>query len=299
MFDTVIIGGGPAGLSAALVLGRARRNVLLIDADRPRNKVTRYSHGFLSRDGISPSDFKAAAHHDISKYPSVTIKRTEVVHARKNDKHFAIVTMNKDVFEAKKIIIATGVKEILPNIKSLGRFYGKSIFNCVYCDGWEVRDKRLAILSSHLGTLQLVKLVYNWSKNLIVCTNGHHPIDQKTKQTLQLKGIEVIETIITELTGAGDQVEAVRFADGREEPIEAGFISPEWCHSGYIANGLGCKKMPQGGIMTDGMGRTNIQGVYAAGDSSNISPSQIAIAVGDGSRTAIGVNMDLTNEEFK
>ncbi|MDQ0271644.1 NAD(P)/FAD-dependent oxidoreductase [Cytobacillus purgationiresistens] len=298
MLDCAIIGGGPAGLSAALVLGRARRKVLLFDADRPRNSVSSASHGFLSRDGIEPAMLKSIAQKDLLQYPSVAIKQTEVVHVKKNDKHFVIVAMDKGVYLAKKVILATGIKEVLPNLTGLKSFYGKSVFSCAYCDGWELRDKQLAIFSGHPGTLQLIKILSNWSKNLIVCTNGNKPLDEETKVSLQSKGIKVYEEKIAKLFGDNGQIKIVHFENGLEAQIEGGFVSPEWCHPGSLAKGLGCKQTEKGGMITDSMGRTNIIGVYAAGDNTIVSPSQIAIAAGDGSRTAIGVNIDLTNEEF-
>jgi thioredoxin reductase len=145
VLDCAIIGGGPAGLNAALILGRARRNVLLFDNDNPRNAVTQESHGFITRDGIKPKEFREIAQKELGKYPSVVYLKREVTSIIKNTE-FELVTSEREKYYSKTIIISTGLKDILPNIESISDFYGKSLFHCPYCDGWELRDKPLAVI---------------------------------------------------------------------------------------------------------------------------------------------------------
>jgi thioredoxin reductase len=146
VMDCVIIGGGPAGLNAALVLGRARRTVILFDNNAPRNAVTAESHGFITRDGISPVEFRKIAHQDIAKYPSVQLRNVKIVEVSKRGEVFELLTEQGDTVQAKKIILATGLKEILPSVPKLLNYYGKSLFSCPYCDGWELRDRPLMLL---------------------------------------------------------------------------------------------------------------------------------------------------------
>ncbi|WP_042349802.1 NAD(P)/FAD-dependent oxidoreductase [Bacillus massiliigorillae] len=296
LYDCAVIGGGPAGMSASLVLGRARRNVILFDDNEPRNAVTRESHGFLTRDGVKPNELKKIARTELSKYPSIILQRMKIASIRKGDNHFSIETLEGELYSARKIIFATGVKEALPNIEGIQTFYGNSIYSCPYCDGWEMKEKAIAIISNHQAIFESIKLIYNWSKNLIVCTDGSHTLSEEEKSELERKEIQLFEQKVKQLVGNEGMVKAIRFADGVEVPIEGGFITPEWVSTTSIAQSLGCEIDKNGGLNTDGLGRTNIEGIYAAGDVTT--PSQVVIAAGEGSKAAIGVNTDLTNEDF-
>ena len=134
LFDCAIIGGGPAGLNAALVLGRARRNTILFDNNNPRNAVTQESHGFITRDGIQPQEFREIAHREIGKYPSVLYEKEEITSITKKDQLFELVTSNNELYQSKTIIISTGLRDVLPDIENISDYYGKSLFNCPYCD---------------------------------------------------------------------------------------------------------------------------------------------------------------------
>lgn len=294
LLDCAIIGGGPAGLNAALVLGRARRTVMLFDNSKPRNAVTQHSHGFITRDGIKPKEFRALAHEDISKYPSVEIKMSKVVGVKMERGVFALVTARGDVYHARTILIATGLKENLPAIKGLQDCYGKSLFSCPYCDGWELRDKPLVVISEAPQADHLARLVHNWSRDLIVCTNGSKKMDAQQRKGLSMKGIQVYDEIINRLSSDKGMLKTIVFADGSTIERSGGFISPQWSHAVNFSEALGCSLNNNGGIATDSFGRTSVRGVYAAGDASIIAPSQVIVAAGEGSKAAIGVNTDLT-----
>ena len=268
LVDCAIIGGGPSGLNAALVLGRARRNVILFDNNKPRNAVTQESHGFITRDGIKPTEFRQIAHRELSKYPSVERKNTEVLSVIKNKMTFELVTSMGEKYQSKTIIISTGLKDILPSIANISDFFGKSLFNCPYCDGWELKDKP------------------------VVCTNG------KIVHLLQNKGIKIIELKIENFIGQNGQIEQLAFEKGETVSRKGGFVLTQWIQSSDIGKELGCENNSLGGIATDSFGRTNITGVYAAGDASVIVPAQLIIAASEGSRAGAGVNMDLTQQEF-
>ncbi|MDN3427978.1 NAD(P)/FAD-dependent oxidoreductase [Microbacterium sp. APC 3898] len=299
LYDCAIIGGGPAGLNAALVLGRSRRKTLLFDDDNGRNLVTRESHGFITRDGIEPEEFKRLGRKDIAKYDCVEIKEQRIVSVNRiTETHYELVTENGDIFHSIKIIIAAGLKEEQPNIPDIEKFYGTSLFSCPYCDGWDLRDQPLAVIADK-QVFELAKKIYTWSRDLIVFTNGEGRLEEEDKQKLLRKGIKVVEDIIDGLEGDNGQLRSVRLEDGTLIDRVGGFVTPLWSHATPFAKELGCKLSEHGGILTDGYGRTNVWNVYAAGDASLIVPSQLVIAAGEGSAAAIGVNGDLVNEYFE
>lgn len=299
LLDCAIIGGGPAGLNAALVLGRARRNTVLFDNNKPRNAVTQESHGFITRDGIKPKEFREIAHKDIDKYPSVIYEEKEITSITKKDQLFEVVTSNKDLYRSKTIIISTGLKDVLPDIESISYYYGKSLFNCPYCDGWEMRDKPLAvIIEEQTQGFHFIQTIYNWSKDLVVCTNGKSILNSEQKRLILKKGIKIKENKIKNFEGKNGQMEKIHFEDGDSIVRKGGFVLPQPIQASDFAKKLGCKFNSQGGISVDFYGRTNIQGVYAAGDASVFAPAQLVIAAADGLKAAAGVNRDLIQKEF-
>lgn len=298
LYDCAIIGGGPAGLNAALVLGRAKRSVALIDNNRPRNAVTHASHGFITRDGVTPAEFRRVAYEEVLRYPSVHHLQTEVVSIMKNESGFEVLDSSGLRVQVRKLILTTGIKEIFPEIEGFYPLYGKSLFNCPYCDGWELRDQPLVLVSESAAIFHTAKLLLNWSKDLIVCTNGHASLSDEQKERLQSKGIVVMDQPVASFIGHNGQLEHVRFTDGTQVPRVGGFVTPQFVQSAPLGEHLGCERTESGGIKTDEAGRTSIPGVYAAGDSSYFMPSQLIFAAADGSRTAASVNMDLTEEDF-
>jgi thioredoxin reductase len=311
LFDCAVIGGGPAGLNAALILGRARRNVILLDNNNPRNAVTQESHGFITRDGIKPKEFREIAHKELGRYPSVTYAKKEVTSVIKNEKNnknnnnnnepsFELVTSENERHRSKTIIISTGLKDVLPNIENISDYYGKSLFHCPYCDGWELRDKPLVIIiGEQVQGFHYIQTIYNWSKDLIVCTNnGEIFRNSAQKSLLQNKGIKIVESKIKKFVGTNGQIEKIIFENGESVLRRGGFVMPQLIQASNFGKQLGCQYTPLGGIAVDSFGRTNIQGVYAAGDASVINPAQLIIAAAEGVRAAAGVNTDLTQKEF-
>lgn len=299
LFDCAIIGGGPAGLNAALVLGRARRNTLLFDNNNPRNAVTQESHGFITRDGVKPREFKEIAHKEIGKYPSVIFEEKQITLVSKSDCLFELVTSENEIYQSKTIIISTGLKDNLPKIENISDYYGKSLFNCPYCDGWELRDKPLVvIIDDQVQGFHFIQTIYNWSKDLVVCTNGKPFQSSEQKRLIQNKGIKIVENKIKSFVGENGQVEKAVFENEESLNIQGGFVLPRLTQSSDIAKQLGCEYNSLGGISTDSYGRTNIKGVYAAGDASIIAPAQLIIAAAEGLQAAVGVNRDLIETEF-
>lgn len=298
IYDCVIVGGGPAALNAALVLGRARRTVALFDNNQPRNGVTHASHGFITRDGIKPAEFRRIAYEEVLAYPSVECWQVEVTDIRKKETGFEILTQTGTFVQARKVIIATGLKEVFPEIDGIDKFYGKSLFNCPYCDGWELRDQPLVVISEDVGIFHMTKMVNNWSNNLIACTNGLAQLTVEQKNTLASRSIQVIETPIAALFGQNGLLEQVRFIDGTSINRSGGFITPKWFAKAHFVEQLQYDLTQDGGIVTDEMGRSTVTGLYAAGDAAYVKPSQLIFAAAAGSKAAMAVNMDLIDEDF-
>ncbi|WP_276356839.1 NAD(P)/FAD-dependent oxidoreductase [Cohnella caldifontis] len=299
MYDCAIIGGGPAGLNAALVLGRARRTVVLFDDRQARNKVTHASHGFITRDGIEPGEFRRIALDEIQRYPSVRFKEETATDIRRTEEGFEIRSAGGETIQARKTILAAGLKEEFPEIPGLRDFYGRSLFNCPYCDGWELRDQPLVLLSEDERAAHMAKILYNWSRDLIICTNGRRPLTEERIGKLASRGIRVIETPVTELYGQSGKLEQVRFADGSRIERTGGFVTPKWIpKASSFAEQLGCETTDLGAIRTDAMGKTGVPGLFAAGDAAYVGPSQLIYAAASGSKAAMMVNADLTDEDF-
>jgi len=274
----------------------------LFDNNNPRNAVTQESHGFITRDGIKPKEFREIAHKELGRYPSVTYAKREVTSVIKNDNEqlFEFVTSENDErYQSKTIIIATGLKDVLPSVDNISDYYGKSLFHCPYCDGYELRDKPLVvIIGEQVQGFHFIQTIYNWSKDLIVCTNGKDLQNSDQKDLLKNKGIKIIENKIKNFDGKNGQIEKIVFENGESTSRKGGFVMPQLIQASDFGKQLGCQYNPLGGIVVDSFGRTNIQGVYAAGDASVISPAQLIIAAADGVRAAAGVNNDLTQKEF-
>ncbi len=298
LLDCVIIGGGPSGLNAALVLGRAKRNTILFDEDKPRNAVTHESHGFITRDGIKPSEFKKLAKENLLKYPSISIQNQRIINIKKENRTFLIFSEDGHSYRTRKVLLSTGLKDILPRIEGIHHFYGTSLFNCPFCDGWELRDRAIVVIGEDERVFHMTKMASNWSKDLVVCTNGKNILSTEQREVLNKRKIKVIEDKIVTLQGNKGRLKKIQFKNGKEIEREGGFVSTELKQATSFPQTLGCAMNKMGGIETDKMGRTNIEGVYASGDNSLSAPPQLINAASDGSKAAMGVINDLIDEDF-
>lgn len=296
-FDCAIIGGGPAGLNAALVLGRSLKKTVLFDDNQPRNRVTHESHGFLTRDGINPQELKRLAQSELAAYPDVQIKNIRVATVIKEQMVFRIEMADGAVVHAKKMILASGFKETLPDIPRLAEFYGTSLFSCPFCDGYEMRGEPLVIISENEAAGHLAKVVSNWTNDLIIATNGQNHITPSERQTLERHGVLIYEEPIRSLDGENGKLRAITFEDGTTIERSGGFVTAEWQQATSIAKNLGCYLNERGGVETDPMQRTNVEGVFACGDIS-MGPAQLVIAAGQGSLAATSVVAAFTEERF-
>ncbi|KLU54936.1 pyridine nucleotide-disulfide oxidoreductase [Paenibacillus sp. VT-400] len=297
IYDCAIIGGGPAGLNAALVLGRARRKVALLDNNQPRNAVTHASHGFLTRDGITPSEFRRIAYEEVTSYPSVEHHPLTVMDIQKIPEGFLIMAGDQ-MIRARKLLITTGMKETVPDIPGLKELYGKSLFHCPYCDGWELRDRPLIVIAENEGLFHLAKLLYNWSRDLVICSNGRSILTDEQKQKLIGYNITVSEKKVAAFHGEDGILQEVEFVDGSKIRRTGGFVTPNWQSNFVFSERLGLETNALGGVIADATGKTGITGIFAAGEAASGAPSQLIVAAAAGSVAAASLNLELTEEEF-
>ena len=298
-WDTIIIGGGPAGLSAALVLGRCCRKVLVCDAGTPRNWAAHEMHGFLTRDGIPPTEFRALCHQQLAQYDNVGFWGGEVTDvARESDLMFRVM-LNDDRAEfARKILIATGVADQLPALPRIEEFWGKSVHQCPYCDGWELRGAPIAVYGKRSRGLEMARAMTAWTADIALCTDGPSRLQAPEREALARNDIELIEERIVELAGEDGQLRAVLFKSGRRLPRRALFFDTPCVSQSNLARKLGCQVTRKGGIRCGRYEATSVPGVFVAGNI--IKDVQLAIvAAAEGTRAAFGINRSLTREDFE
>lgn len=294
-----IIGGGPAGLNAALVLARAKHKVLLFDNQKPRNAVTGHMHGFITREGIAPAKFRRLAHQELNQFPNVKVYRATVSSAaRASERHFLLETKRGKQIVADRLLLATGIKEALPAVPGLSQYYGRSLFSCPYCDGYELSNQSLAIITEGGNAVALAATIGQWSRKLHLFTNGRDSLTAADKEMLRLMGVAIHTSPIHALVGENGKLRAIVTASGQRISCTGGFVSTYWMHASSLAQQLGCRLAEHGGIWQDGHGRTSVAGVYVAGDAMSISPAQAVLAAGDGVRAAITLNQDLVQRRL-
>lgn len=298
-YDVAVIGGGPAGLSAALNLARSRHRVLVVDAGRPRNAATLVSHGFLTRDGIPPHELRALGRTELAAYSDVTLlDRAIVTGVTRDDEGFALDLASRTPgvptrAQAASLLITTGLREVLPEIPALRAYYGMSLFSCAACDGWELRDKPLAVIGETNDIVDRAILVSRWSTDVTVFTNGAPVVDAADESRLDTRGIRLVREPIDDLEGTKGAVAAVILADGTRVPIEGGFIRPRWEAAHDFLGDLTPATDSDGHLVVDRSGRTSVDGIYAAGDVAAPGAQQLIVAAGAGARVAAVLTHDL------
>lgn len=297
MLDVVIIGGSSAGLSAALILGRSLREVVVIDDHKPCNRFSHASHGFLTRDGVPPSELIQIAYDQLERYPTVVRKTATALHVEKNETGFEITSSDASRLQARIVLLATGLHDDLPPLEGVEGLWGKSVFHCPYCDGYEVRGKAISVYGLDETAVHLVMMLRNWTDNLTLCTDDSWKLPEAQRERLTRFGINVVEKPITALESKDTQIQAVRFADGTSLRCDALFIRPKTTHRTTFAHDLGCKVNEHNVVQVDLRGRTSVEDVYAAGDLSSPMRS-VAIAVAQGAAAAYGINADLIERDF-
>lgn len=295
-FDVIIIGGGPAGVSAALVLARCRRKVLVIDSGKPRNRFTHAMHGYLSRDGVKPAEFAKICRDELLSYSTVTWKDGEVIDAfRSEDGRFICILNDGTSYLSRKMLLAYGVVDEIPQIPGIEQFYGTSVHHCPYCDGYEWRDKRIVVYGKCDVGFGGVQELTAWSRNLVLCTDGPCTMDEGRLNYLSGLRIDVRQECVARLEGEGGKIRRVVFENGDGVDCDAMFFVSGQKLSSNLAEKLGCQIDPKGCIVTHSGEETCVEGLYCAGDASK-NAQMVIIAAAEGAQAAVSINKSLTGE---
>ncbi len=302
-FDVLIIGGGPAGLSAALQLGRSLRSVLVCDNDEPRNGPAAEAHGYLTRDGIPPGELRRLGREEVAKYGGEfrDTKVTDV--SRDDDDGFTSTLDSGERVTSRKVVLATGVRDDLPDTDGFEEFWGSGVHHCPYCHGYEVRGEPLGVMVTDQHTVDYAKLIYNLSEDLVVFTDGQDVFDDESRSVFVERGIKIEDEPITALNGSDGELESVSLADGRNVARHALFYPPPMEQHSEIPERLGLE-VNQAGLVDAtrsqrGIGFTSVEGLFIAGDASSGSPPSIPSAVADGYAVGATVNGELSTEDFE
>jgi thioredoxin reductase len=295
-FDVVIVGAGPAGLSAALVLGRSRRRVLLFDKGDPRNSVTGRLHAFLTRDGCGLAEFRKTARNDLERYPTVEVRDEEVAGAIVADGGFEVTTAAGERIACRKLLLATGLADDLPDLPGFTEIYGKSAFHCPYCDGWEWRDRALGVYGdAEIGRALALELL-GWSDDLVLFTDGDQSLDAAARAELARSGIRLVEDDVAAIEAEEGKLRQLVLVGGTKVARDALFFAAPTKQRCGIVAALGCEFDEKGAVKTRAYERTHLRGLYVAGDASRHVELAI-VAAAEGAMAAFAINSELLAED--
>lgn len=296
-FDVIIIGGSYSGLSAAMSLGRSLRQVLVIDSGLPCNRQTPHSHNFITQDGEKPAVISAKAKLQVELYKTVHFYNGLATKAIKNEAGFEISTESGEIFTSRKVLFATGVKDLIPKINGFAECWGISVLHCPYCHGYEVKNEKTAIIANGETAFDFAKLISNWTKDLRLCTNGKSTLTFEQAQILQQHNVQIFEEEIDSFEHTKGYIENIIFKNQEKVAVKAIYARPPFEQHCNLPKDLGCEINEQGLLKVDAMQKTNIPGVYASGDCTTQMRS-VAIAVSTGSFAGAVINKDLIDEDF-
>jgi thioredoxin reductase len=288
-YDAVIVGGGPAGLSAALVLGRANKRVLVVDEGRPANAVSQGVGGLLGHDRVKPAELRDSGRRQLEEHTEVEIRHGAVEAAERIGDVFLVAMTNGPAVRAHAIVLAHGLRYDPPRLRGIESLWGRSVFHCAFCDGWEVRNRPLAFHGSGPDAVRSALVLAGWSNDVVLCTDG---TPAPGREALAAAGVRVRTEPIARLAGTDGRLERIEFTHGPAERREALFVNTRRDQPNGLAAALGCQLTADGTIVTDADGRTNVPGVYAAGDAATAHSRSVANAIGTGSRVAYAVALE-------
>lgn len=300
-YDVAVIGGGAAGLSAALVLARARRRVAVVDAGHPRNAPAAHMHGFLGSDGLPPSTLLATGRAEVTGYGGELIPGTVVgitpspVSGPDTRPSFALALQDGSSLTARRVLVTTGLRDEIPDIPGLRERWGRDVLHCPYCHGYEVRDQPLAVIGGSPEALGHAHVIRQWSDDVVLFSDGV-PLTEDQRAGLAARRIGIVEDPVARLVTEHDQLTGVQVGSGQVVPRRAVFVRPHLVPHDTLLTALGCSTEQNGWVVTDPTGRTSIRGIWAAGNAVN-PRAQVITAAGEGSAAAIDINIDLVEED--
>jgi thioredoxin reductase len=296
-YDVAVIGGGAAGLSAALVLSRARRSVVVVDAGMPRNAPAAHMHGYLSRDGLAPAELLAAGRAEVEGYGGEILPGTVIDLLPNGRSGFDVVLAEGDRISARRLLVATGLRDDLPDIPGLRDRWARDVLHCPYCHGHEVRDRPLGVIGETADAARYAQIVRQWTHDLVYFTSPGI-LTTTDRAGMIARGIEIVEGGIERLVVEDDSLKGVQLADGRVVPVDALFVPPRFVPNDQVLIGLGCDADSLGWVVVDPTGRTSVAGVWAAGNV--VDPrAQVITAAGAGSAAAIALNANLVDDDVR
>ena len=296
-FEVIIIGGSYAGLSAAMALGRSLRRVLIIDGGLPCNRQTPHAHNFITHDGEKPREIAKTAKGEVLKYETVSFLEDTAIAGEKAGDRFTIVTRSGKVFHAKNLIFATGIKDTMPDIKGFAECWGISVVHCPYCHGYEFRAKKNGIFANGARGYHLASMVNNLTDQVTLLTNGKPDFTDEQNIKLKQHNIAIVETAVKEIEHEDGFIKRVIFSDGNSRPFDALYAALPFTQHSDIPASLGCEFTEHGHIKVGTFQETNISGVYACGDNSNMMRA-LSLAVSSGGSAGAMVNAKLIEESF-
>jgi thioredoxin reductase len=296
-FTVIIIGGSYSGLAAGMALGRALKQVLIIDNGKPCNIQTPYSHNFLTQDGKTPKEISTIAQHQVEKYNTISFITGMATTCVKTTEGFEIHLQTGELFYSKKLIFATGIKDLLPNIIGISECWGISVLHCPYCHGYEVRNEKTGIIGNGLSAYELAMLISNWTDDLTLYTNGISTFTEEQTSKLNKHNIQIVIKDIDSLENENGNLKNIIFKDNTKSPVKAIYLKSPFEQHCKIPESLGCEFTEDGYIKVDPSQETTVQGVYACGD--NVTKMRtVANAVSTGTHAGMMLSKKMIIEDF-
>jgi thioredoxin reductase len=301
-YDVVVIGGGAAGLSAALVLTRARRRVAIVDTGEPRNAPAAHMHGYLGSDGLPPADLLKAGRQEVTGYGGILVDGAATSVAPRSEReaaapYFSVALADGSVLQARRVLVTTGLRDEIPDIAGLRERWARDVLHCPYCHGHEVRDEPLGVIGGSDEAVMHAQLIRQWSADVVYFANGSAP-SASQREELAARGIVIVDDEVAGLHVVDDQLEGVRLTSGELVPRAAVFVRPRFVANDGLLTGLGCATAESGWVAVDVTGATSVPGVWAAGNAVN-PRAQVITAAGEGSAAAVAINNDLVLEDVR
>jgi len=296
-YDCIVVGGGPAGLSAALMLGRSRRRVLVCDVGEPRNRGSHAVHGFLTRDGTPPATLLQLAREDLRPYNTVEIRSARVVDAARDHRGFEVRCEDGSRLRTRKLLLATGVVDELPDIAGLAELYGRSVHHCPYCDGWEWRDQPVGVYGRGDAAAGLALGLTVCTRDLVLCTDGPASHSDWMRERLEACDIRMREERVVRLEGREGRLDRIVFEEGAVENRRALFVATGQRQASELPARLGCVFTEDGAVDTGKCEATNVPGLYVCGDASR-EAQFVVVAAAEGAEAGMAINKALLEEEL-